>query len=77
MSPTVLRTRNLSVRIYPKDHNPPHVHVIGPDAEAKFRLDNLECFFCRGFSQKALRQMKAFLKERKTLLMETWNEYQE
>jgi len=77
MAPTVLRTRNLSVRIYPKDHNPPHVHVVGPGAEAKFRLDTFECIFCRGFIQKAVKRIKVFLKERKSLLMEAWNDYQE
>lgn len=77
MVPTIIRTRNLSVRIYPKDHNPPHVHVIGPDAEAKFRIDNLDCISSRGFSQKALKKIKAFLNERKDYLLEAWNEYQE
>ena len=77
MSPTVLRARNLSVRFYPKDHNPPHVHVIGPDAEAKFRLGDFECIYSRGFSPRALKSIKSFLKERKILLMEVWNEYQE
>jgi len=77
MSPTIIRTRNLSVRVYPKDHNPPHVHVVGPEAEAKYRLDNFECIFSRGFSQKALKKIRAFLKEREGLLMEAWDEYQE
>jgi hypothetical protein len=65
------------VRIYPKDHKPPHVHVIGPGAEAKFRLDSFECISSRGFSQNALKKLKAFLKERKDFLLEAWDEYQE
>jgi hypothetical protein len=77
MAPAVLRTRNLSVRIYPKDHAPPHVHVVGPGAEAKFRLDTFECIFCRGFSRKALKRITLFLKERRTVLKEAWNDYQE
>jgi hypothetical protein len=77
MSPTVLRTRNLQVRIYPKDHNPPHVHVVGPEAEAKFRLDTMACIYSRGFSQKALKQIKAFLRDRKSVLLEAWHDYQE
>lgn len=77
MSPTILRTRNLSVRIYPKDHEPPHVHVIGPDAEAKFRISDMECIFSRGFSNTALQRITEFLKEEKVTLLEAWNEYQE
>jgi hypothetical protein len=50
---------------------------VGPGAEAKFRLDTFECIFCRGFSQKAVKRIKVFLKERKSLLMEAWNDYQE
>jgi hypothetical protein len=37
--PTVLRIGNLRVVIYPNDHRPAHVHVIGPDHEALFYLN--------------------------------------
>lgn len=36
--PTVLRSGALRFVIYPNDHDPPHVHVIGPDGEAKIAL---------------------------------------
>jgi hypothetical protein len=35
---TVLRIGNLPVVIYPNDHRPAHVHVIGADGEAVFVL---------------------------------------
>jgi Domain of unknown function (DUF4160) len=31
-------------RIYAEDHNPPHVHVIGPDFQAKVRIADAEVF---------------------------------
>ena len=37
--PTVLRLDGLRVVIYPNDHSPPHVHIIGPTGEAIFRLN--------------------------------------
>lgn len=37
--PTVLRFDGLRVVIYPNDHRPAHVHVIGADAEAVFVLN--------------------------------------
>ena len=37
--PTVLRVGGLRVVVYPNDHRPPHVHVIGSGCEASFRLD--------------------------------------
>ena len=36
--PTVLRFGGLRVAIYPNDHRPAHVHVIGSDGEAVFSL---------------------------------------
>jgi hypothetical protein len=35
---TILRFRGLRVMIYSYDHRPPHVHVIGPGAEARIAL---------------------------------------
>lgn len=37
--PTILRLGSLRVVIYPNDHRPAHVHVIGPDGEAVFLLN--------------------------------------
>jgi hypothetical protein len=36
--PTVLRFDELRVVVYPNDHRPAHVHVIGRGAEAVFNL---------------------------------------
>lgn len=36
--PTVLRLDGLRVVIYPSDHRPAHVHVIGAGGEAVFNL---------------------------------------
>jgi hypothetical protein len=36
--PTVLRLDGLRVTIYPNDHRPAHVHVIGGGSEAVFDL---------------------------------------
>ncbi len=37
--PTVLRFGTLRVAIYPNDHRPAHVHVIGQGDEAVFELN--------------------------------------
>jgi hypothetical protein len=37
--PTVLRFDGLRVVIYPNDHRPAHVHVIGNGCETVFRLN--------------------------------------
>jgi hypothetical protein len=37
--PTILRIDGLRVTIYPNDHPPPHVHVIGAKGEAVILLN--------------------------------------
>lgn len=37
--PTILRIGSFRVVIYPNDHRPAHVHVIGGDGEAVFILN--------------------------------------
>ncbi len=76
MAPTIFQTSNIRIVIYPKDHEPAHVHVIGPDAEAKFEIKSMECIENFGFSEKSLRRIKEYLKERRSILLEAWNEYQ-
>lgn len=72
----IIRFRNIKIFIYPKDHKPPHVHAIGPEAEAKFRISDLECYFSRGFTQKDRKEIKRVLERNKTLLEVKWDENQ-
>ena len=37
--PTILRFDGFRVAIYPNDHRPAHVHVIGSECEAVFQLN--------------------------------------
>lgn len=70
------RTSNLRIVIYPKDHAPPHVHVIGPGCEAKLEIQTLDVRSSFGFSDKDLSKIQDYLSSRKTELMEKWNELQ-
>ncbi len=73
--PIILITKNLKICIYPKDHEPPHVHVIGPDCEAKINIHTLECFSNYGFSVKDIKRISAFVEENLDLIIEAWEEY--
>jgi hypothetical protein len=77
VAPTVFKTRNLRVVIFPKDHRPAHVHVYGPDGEAKFDIHTLECLSNKGFSERLIKRIQAYLSERQPRLLEVWDEYQE
>ncbi len=76
MSPTIFQVWNLRIVIYPKDHEPAHVHVMGPDGEAKFDIRTMECIENHGFSEKSLRRTREYLIARKSSLLEAWHEYQ-
>lgn len=73
--PVVLHIgHRLKVSIYFKDHNPPHVHVNGPDAEAVFVLGTFECVRSSGFTSKWLTRIQEALIERREFLQEKWDE---
>ncbi len=62
--------------MFPGDHRPPHVHVFGPGAEAKFTIGDFVCYYNRGFKKSAIRELAEFLEKNKTLLLEAWDENQ-
>ena len=74
--PTVLRIDGLRVVVYPNDHRPAHVHVIGSECEAVFFLNGpggppelRENF---GFSAKEVRHIKNRLNAHLNLLCDEW-----
>jgi len=71
---TIAVYRNVRMVIFPRDHGPPHVHAIGPDAEAVFNIGNMELVRCKGFDSQAVAKIRRFLEERKAELLEAWNE---
>jgi hypothetical protein len=79
--PPVLRFRGLRVVIYPNDHEPAHVHVIGRDCEAKFQLNcpagPVELIEIFGFSKREIRQILAVLRAGLSGLCEEWRRIHE
>ena len=76
MSPTVFRTQNLRFVIYPKDHPPPHVHVIGPNLEAKFEIETQKLISAQGFTFQDLRGIQSLIKQNQDYFLEEWYEWQ-
>ena len=74
--PTVLTVFGLRVVIYPSDHRPAHVHVLGNGCEAVFKL------ICpdgpptlrenHGFARQELTRMIYALQDNIALLCQTW-----
>ena len=61
--PTISRIDGLRVVIYPNDHSPEHVHVIGTDREAVFELHCPE-------GPVTLRESSGFAKRQLSSVME-------
>lgn len=76
--PTVLIIFGLRVVIYPNDHRPAHVHVIGNGSEAVFNLCGElgwpELRENHGFDGKTLKRVFAELHENQAQLLAKWEE---
>lgn len=76
--PTVLRFDGLRVVIYPNDHRPAHVHVIGPGREAVFRLNRrdgaVEIRENWRFSRREVARIQRVLTEHVEYLCRAWEE---
>lgn len=74
--PTILRIGGLRVVVYPNDHRPAHVHVIGADCEAVFNLNcpdgPLELRQSFGFSLREVNDLAQRLQSELALLCPTW-----
>ena len=74
--PTVLRFDGLRVSIYPHDHRPAHVHVVGAGGEAVFLLNcpdgPPELRDLRGFDKRRLERVVEALGSHLADLCERW-----
>lgn len=74
--PTVFRFDGLRAVIYPSDHRPEHVHVIGANGEAVFVLHcpagPVKIRESYGFSRTQLNRIKDNLAGNLAVLCETW-----
>ena len=74
---TLFRLGNLRVVIYSDDHPPPHVHVLGPDGAARFRLNPpdgpVELWDQAGFRLAELNAIGATIAERFEVCCAAWS----
>lgn len=76
--PTVLRFDGLRVVIYPNDHRPAHVHVLGAGGEAVFLLHCLdgppELRESYGFSRQDIARIRTALAAQLAPLCHHWSD---
>ena len=62
------------IAMYFADHNPPHVHVVGPDFEGLVAIGDLVVF--RGYiPSKFFREALSWIDENRETLLSKWNEW--
>jgi hypothetical protein len=71
--PTVLRIEGLRVAIYPNDHPPAHVHVIGPGWVVN--LLGPEVREAIGCNEPEVRRVLRLIAEHRAALMEAWERH--
>jgi len=63
-------------RFYSSDvHEPPHVHVIHDDNEAKIWLDPVQLEYNRGYTRVTLNRVLKLTEQNQGDLLKTWHEY--
>lgn len=70
--PTILRLDGLRIVIYPNDHQPAHVHVLGPGWEAVVDLDELKLREAIGCGERDAEKVLRLVGERRSELLEAW-----
>jgi hypothetical protein len=73
--PTLVDFGNCQIRMYFKDHNPPHVHVVSPDRTALLKI--ADGTVIRGdIGGEMLRRSQQWVSEHKDELFGKWAEFQ-
>lgn len=73
--PTVLRIEGLRVVIYPNDHPPAHVHVIGPGWVVVVNLHGPDVREAIGCNEPEARRVLRLIADHQVTLMEAWRRY--
>jgi hypothetical protein len=71
--PTVKDFGGYRITIYAEDHNPPHVHVIGPDFQAKVAIADASVL-AGTIPSPHRREALDWICENRDRLMEKWDE---
>jgi hypothetical protein len=73
--PTVLRIEGLRVVVYPNDHPPAHVHVIGPGWVVVVNLIDLDLREAIGCNEAEARRVLRLVAAHRGALLEAWRRW--
>ncbi len=73
--PTIL-IEGFKFRFYSSDqYEPPHMHVIKGENEAKIWLQPVEVEYSYGYNSTVLNRLVRLARQNQTILLEAWNAY--
>lgn len=73
--PTLKDFGDCQIRMYFKDHNPPHVHVVRPDETAMVRIED-GAVIAGDIDSAMLKRARAWIAERKDEFLTKWVDFQ-
>jgi hypothetical protein len=72
--PTVLRAGGLRIVIYPADHQPAHVHVLGPGWAVVINLMGLDVREVIGCNEREASRAQRLVANHRDALMDAWRQ---
>jgi len=69
---TVVTFHGVKIRVNPRDHNPPHIHVEGNGGAARFNIKTMKWMESSGFTKSDLTIIEAVIERR---IVEIWYEW--
>lgn len=72
--PTIMRFAACTVSMYAEDHNPPHVHIRGPDFEALVEIGGKSRIIGRTGKVRAITEATDWVTVNADMLLERWKE---
>jgi len=73
--PTLARFSGFEIRMFFEDHNPPHVHVVGPEFEMLVAIRN-GAILAGTAPARARRTAVGWIAQNRVKLLTRWEEYQ-
>ena len=72
--PTIKDFGNFKICMYFEDEKPPHVHVVGPNFEAKIRIRD-QAVYVGNLARKVERAAVKYIADNRDDLIILWDEY--
>ena len=69
---TIDEFNGVKIRVNPRDHYPPHIHIVGNGGSARFNIDSMEWMESLGFTRSDLKAIEEVIHRR---IDEIWDEW--